>query len=246
MTNYNLVIGVLCMFFYLVKSTLVLLHVFYPILSLPLHLALAAIWSYSIYLQTAPDTIDPNRQNHGAPWYIKKNCNIVDDKTIRQYCMQAKSAFAVSVIMLYVSHSHLSFFTSNSQCLHTHSVIYIFFILLSAFSLYPSKQARVAHATRRADKQAEKEKYASSPYDNEMTAEEQWQHMWELQQLPRTPGTAGFKHPMTPRTTAFQSLDGTQSAGVPAGGYYSEEIERGAPVQQEGYGYEGKGKANAY
>lgn len=48
-----------------------------------------------------------------------------------------------------------------------------------------------------------------SPSDNEMTAEEQWQHMWELQQLPRTPGTAGgLKSPMTPRTRAFQSLGG--------------------------------------
>jgi hypothetical protein len=40
-----------------------------------------------------------------------------------------------------------------------------------------------------------------------MTAEEQWQHMWELQQLPRTPGTATgtapwSKVPATPRTAA--------------------------------------------
>jgi hypothetical protein len=42
-----------------------------------------------------------------------------------------------------------------------------------------------------------------------MTAEQQWQHMWELQQLPRTPGTAGgMKSPMTPRTQAFNSLGG--------------------------------------
>jgi len=48
-----------------------------------------------------------------------------------------------------------------------------------------------------------------------MTAEEQWQHMWELQQLPRTPGTANtmyFKTPgapaMTPRTRAFGDLEG--------------------------------------
>jgi hypothetical protein len=44
-----------------------------------------------------------------------------------------------------------------------------------------------------------------------MTAEEQWQHMWELQQLPRTPGTATamhFKSPATPRTRAFGDLEG--------------------------------------
>lgn len=102
MTNYNLVIGVVCMFFFLVKATLWLLHVFYPIMSLPLHAALLALWAYSIYIQTAPDTIDPKRINNGPPWYITKNCNIVQDKLIRSYCMQAKSAFAVSICMVYV------------------------------------------------------------------------------------------------------------------------------------------------
>jgi hypothetical protein len=188
MTQYNLVIGVLCTFFYLIKCTLFLMHVFFPILSLPLHMALMALWAFSIYVQTAPDTIDPKRQNKGAPWYITKNCNIVEDDNVRAYCMQAKSAFAVSVIML---------------------VIYAVFILLSVYSLIPTREAKHAYQTRVAEKRAEKEKWANSPSDNEMTADEQWQHMWELQQLPRTPGTAGgMKSPMTPRTRAFQELGG--------------------------------------
>lgn len=100
MTQYNLVIGVLCTFFYLVKCTFFFMHILYPIVSLPLHIALTTLWAYSLYIQTAPDTIDPEHQNKGAPWYITKNCNIVEDDKIRGYCMQAKSAFAVSVIML--------------------------------------------------------------------------------------------------------------------------------------------------
>lgn len=104
-------IGVLCTFFYLIKCTLFLMHVFYPIISLPLHLALLALWAVSIHAQTAPDTIDPKRINNGAPWYITKNCNIVEDGNIRAYCMQAKSSFAVSVVMLYVS--PISLFLSN-------------------------------------------------------------------------------------------------------------------------------------
>lgn len=102
-TQYNLVIGVLTMFFFLIKSTLVLMHVFYPIISFPLHCGLLAIWAVSISIQTGKDTIDPKHINNGAPWFITKNCNIVKDGTIRGYCMQAKSAFAVSVIMLYVT-----------------------------------------------------------------------------------------------------------------------------------------------
>ena len=90
------------MFFWLVKTTLWLLKVFFPILSLLLHIALMALWAYGIHIQTAPDTIDPEHVNNGAPWYITKNCNIVKDANVQKYCMQAKSSFAVSCIMLYV------------------------------------------------------------------------------------------------------------------------------------------------
>lgn len=94
------------MFFLLVKATFWLLKVFYPILSVLLHIALLTLWAYGIHLQTAPDTIDPERINNGPPWYITKSCGIVEDKTIREYCMQAKSSFAVSIIMLYVPPPH--------------------------------------------------------------------------------------------------------------------------------------------
>lgn len=217
MTQYNLVIGVLCMFFYLIKCTGWITNVFYPILSLPLHVALTALWAYSIYLQTAPDTIDPDHQNHGAPWYITKSCSISSTNQIKGYCEQAKSAFAVSVCML---------------------AIYVLFLGLTIYSLVPTKAAREAHSARRAEKRAEKEKFASySPYDNEMTAEEQWQHMWELQQLPRTPGTAGgMKSPMTPRTRAFNDLGGGGGGGLnaavmqPPQGYYGNPRSPVAPV----------------
>ncbi|KAJ4310541.1 hypothetical protein N0V94_008397 [Neodidymelliopsis sp. IMI 364377] len=193
-TQYHLVIGVVCMFFYLIKVTMWLLHVFHPILSVLLHIPLLAIWAYGIHIQTSPDTIDPLRQNTGAPWYITKSCNIVTDKHVRSYCMQAKSSFAVSCIML---------------------AIYTTFLLISFASLYPTRTALAAHQTRVAEKRALAEKYATSPVDNEMTAEEQWQHMWELQQLPRTPGfgngNGNSKVPVTPRTRAFGDLEGTIS-----------------------------------
>jgi membrane protein implicated in regulation of membrane protease activity len=246
-TQYHLVIGVVCMFFWLVKVTLWLLKVFFPILSLLLHIALMTLWAYGIHIQTAPDTIDPKHTNNGAPWYITKSCNIVDDKHIKSYCMQAKSSFAVSIIML---------------------AIYAVFVVLSVYSLIPTTAQKQAHAARKAEKKAEKEKWASSPYDNEMTAEEQWQHMWELQQLPRTPGTiGGMKSPMTPRTQAFNNLGGEEAghggyySNVPTGGnawYGPPQMHEGtitvSPVMEQDEYYsshEGKGKApgwggNAY
>lgn len=90
------------MFFYLIKSTMWLLKVFIPLLSLILHMALLSLWAYGIHIQTSPDTIDPDRINNGPPWYLTKSCGIVEDKQIRAYCMQAKGSFAISIIMLYV------------------------------------------------------------------------------------------------------------------------------------------------
>ncbi|KAF9735344.1 hypothetical protein PMIN03_010666 [Paraphaeosphaeria minitans] len=218
-TNYNMYIGVVCTFFYLIKSALWLLHVFYPILSLILHVSLTALWAASLYIQTAPDTVDPAHQNKGAPWYITKSCNIVSDKRERGYCMQAKSAFAVSVIML---------------------ITYAIFIILSIWSLIPTPEARAARDSKIAERKAEKELYASSPYDQEMTAEDQWQHMWELQQLPRTPGaTTGHapwaKVPATPRTTAFNQLQGAQIPQAHQEHYAQPRSPMMAPPQQQTY-----------
>jgi hypothetical protein len=103
-----------------------------------------------------------------------------------------------------------------------------------------------------------------------MTAEEQWQHMWELQQLPRTPGVANAAMrygPMTPRTTAFADLEGGAHRAK-SGGWYgagagaAEGSEGGgvgigvqhavSPVQEgDEFAYysphdDGKGKGTAY
>lgn len=112
--------------------------------------------------------------------------------------------------------------------------------MISFYSLYPTKTALEAHRTRQAEKKAEKEKWASTPDgSNEMTAEEQWQHMWELQQLPRTPGTANamyLKSPMTPRTRAFGDLEGGH------GGYQQQELKPHPSwvAHAHGQGHEGQ------
>jgi hypothetical protein len=126
--------------------------------------------------------------------------------------------------------------------------------------MWPTKDQRAAHKTRLAEKKAEKEKWASSPTDNEMTAEEQWQHMWELH----------FKTPMTPRTRAFDELEGGYGAqpqrqsmkphpswvarahgpqggnawygGGDAGHVTVQQVSPVQEVDEYHYGYEGKGK----
>jgi len=74
-----------------------------------------------------------------------------------------------------------------------------------------------------------------------MTAEEQWQHMWELQQLPRTPGgtatNPGWRTPMTPRTTAFTTLEGGKAE--PKYVQHSSPIHEQDEWAQSGHGGHG-------
>jgi hypothetical protein len=90
------------MFVLLLKSVLVPMHVLFPIFSLILHAAEVGIWSYSIYGQTSPDTIDtdPKRHANGPPWYITKSCSVAFKKGNIGFCQQAKASFFVSVVML--------------------------------------------------------------------------------------------------------------------------------------------------
>ena len=129
------------------------------------------------------------------------------------------------------------------------SVIYIGYILLSAYSLYPTKDARLAHSTKVAEKKAEKERWESIPYAKEITPEEQWQHMWELQQLPRTPGTAASMHapwrgvPATPRTRAFNELQG--GTDVVEYDVHAGKGKGAVEYDASEYAYDRKGKGTA-
>lgn len=90
-------------------------------------------------------------------------------------------------------------------------------MLVSIYSLFPTAAQKSKRSSKLTEKRAEKEHWSSnhSPIEEGMTSEQQWQHMWELQQLPRTPHTpgtvGGMKSPMTPRTIAFNNLGGTEA-----------------------------------
>lgn len=80
---------------------MIFVHVLYPIVTFCIHLLKVGLFAFSVYGQTAPDTIDPEHKNHGPPWYIKYSCNVSYYKADIGYCMQAKALFYVIVLMLY-------------------------------------------------------------------------------------------------------------------------------------------------
>ncbi|KAK2739924.1 hypothetical protein FQN55_009098 [Onygenales sp. PD_40] len=107
LTNFNLVISVLSMFFMLVKAPLFVLNVFYPPLSIVIHTGLTALYLISAVFQASPDMTDPAHPQPGVPWYLSKNCNVARRPSNVGYCQQAKSGFACTVIMLVIFAVHL-------------------------------------------------------------------------------------------------------------------------------------------
>ena len=83
------------------------------------------------------------------------------------------------------------------------SGLYTLYLCLAFISCIPTK-AHPAPRNEKSSKQSDIESPGSS------FTEEKWE--MEMNRLPRTPGTSGgMKSPMTPRTMAFKTLDGSMS-----------------------------------
>ncbi|KAH8813262.1 hypothetical protein F5884DRAFT_820874 [Xylogone sp. PMI_703] len=121
-TQFNLAISVLSMFVLLVKATMFVLHIWYPLLGTLTNLAITVLWAVSIYGQAGPDHSDPNHPGSAA-WYISKSCSYAKPYGWENYCLQAKGAFATTVIM---------------------TAIFFFNMLLGIWSLIPSAAERAA------------------------------------------------------------------------------------------------------
>jgi hypothetical protein len=101
LTDFNVAVSVLSMFVLLVKSSMFILHIWYPILSTLANLPIVVLWAVSVYGQMGPDHSDPKHPSNIA-WYITRSCSYARPSGNYGYCMQAKGSFAVTVVMLYV------------------------------------------------------------------------------------------------------------------------------------------------
>ncbi|KAL8962407.1 MAG: hypothetical protein Q9193_001181 [Seirophora villosa] len=200
-TDFNVVISVLALFLLLVKGIMYICRIFHPLLSAILHAALVALFAVSIHAQAAPDTSDPDHPQPGAPWYITRGCGAPVRPSLRGYCQQAQASFAVTVMLL---------------------ALFLAFLALSLYSLLPSSSSRSRASSSGG-------KYALSASDPDAAAEsEQQQRPWEMTHVPATPGTTGaLKSPMTPRTTAFNTLSG-KMGGTGAGAKGKGKAKKGS------------------
>ena len=172
----------LTVFIMLIKSIMYMLHVFPPILSAVVHTAVLILWIVSVDYQASSDTSDSEHPQHGAPWYITKNCNVAHNKNNVHYCVQAKAAFACSCAILGVFATYLGF---------------------ALYSCFPNKQQKEEYAEKqriKAERWAEFETYQDDDRGKTNVAR---------YPVPDTLGQQAL-NPITPRTQAFNTLGGTK------------------------------------
>jgi len=176
-TSFNIAVSVLSMFILLVKATMFVLHIWFPILSTIVNAVITALWIVSIYGQAGPDYSDKRFPSSSA-WYITKSCSYAKSSGNEHYCLQAKGAFATTVIM---------------------AAIFFFNLLLGIWSLIPTAAEREASKIEFDDMQASGGNGKSGSPTSENS-----DHQWELKSVPVKATPA---QPYTPRTLAFNTLD---------------------------------------
>ncbi|KAI8626780.1 hypothetical protein F5Y19DRAFT_216586 [Xylariaceae sp. FL1651] len=102
LTNFNVAIAIISLFFLITKLIAYIMDFWFPILALPLNVALVALYAASVGGQAGPDHLDPNHPSSVA-WYIAKPCSVAANQQIQGYCTMAKGTFAVFVLMLVVT-----------------------------------------------------------------------------------------------------------------------------------------------
>ncbi|KAJ5871357.1 uncharacterized protein N7529_003710 [Penicillium soppii] len=196
-TNYNLVLGVLSTFFLITKLPVHWMHLFYPPIAVAVHAALIVLYVVSAVYQAGSDMSDPHHLQPGAPWYIAKSCSVAYRKSNIAYCMQAKSLFAVTVIII------------------LYYVVILGFNIHSCF-ITPEERAEILEEReeRRIEKEFEEE-VIKSPGMIPMTPSSM---LPGSSMVPRTPGAPpmvleGGSSPFgAPRTLAFNRLGNDSTA----------------------------------
>ncbi|KAL4896737.1 hypothetical protein BDV59DRAFT_112773 [Aspergillus ambiguus] len=191
-TNFNLVICVLSVFFLIVKAPVHVLRIWYPILSVVVHAGLLAIYIVSARGQAGSDMSDPKHPQPGPPWYITKSCSVAKHPGNVSYCKQAKALFAFTIVIL---------------------VVYCAEFALSIYNCIPTDEDRAQREERREEKKIWKEyedMVLKSPSVVPMTPSMPPAAMQSPRGMPA----------MTPRSVAFNQLE-NGSADLPLRDHFS-------------------------
>lgn len=188
LTDFNVAVSVLSMFILLVKATMFVLHIWYPLLATVTNAFITVLWIVSMYGQMGPDHSDPKYPSNIA-WYINKSCSYAIPSGNQHYCIMAKGTFATTVLM---------------------ATIFFLNMVLGIYSMIPTAADRENSKIEIDDMQTSsksKSRWGKNVARNSVSPvpDNRTDKDWEMKTV-RGAGRAQAT-PYTPRTLAFNTLD---------------------------------------
>ena len=101
MTNFNVAISVISLFFLLAKLIAFIMKLWFPIVAVFVNMALLALYTVSVYGQIGPDYADP-RYPSPAAWYFRQGCGLAKRYGAYKSCQIAQGSLAATFYMQYV------------------------------------------------------------------------------------------------------------------------------------------------
>ncbi|KND91420.1 hypothetical protein TOPH_04004 [Tolypocladium ophioglossoides CBS 100239] len=99
LTNFNVAISIISLFFLLAKLIAFIMKMYYPIFAVFINVALIALYSVSVYGQVGPDYADP-RYPASAAWYFRQGCGLAQKYGKFKSCQIAQASLGVTLLML--------------------------------------------------------------------------------------------------------------------------------------------------
>lgn len=99
LTNFNVAISVISLFFLLAKMIGHIMKVYFPILGTLLNVTMVALYTTSVYGQMGPDFAD-KRYPSPVAWYISKGCRYAQPFGFTKSCQMAQGTFAATCYMV--------------------------------------------------------------------------------------------------------------------------------------------------
>jgi hypothetical protein len=108
LTNFNVAISVITLFFLITKLTAFIMKLWFPLIALIANIALATLYAVSVYGQVGPDYAD-ERYPAPAAWYFRYGCDLAKPYGSYDSCQIAQASLGVTCGMLVVYLLNLGF-----------------------------------------------------------------------------------------------------------------------------------------
>lgn len=99
LTDFNVAISIIALFFLLAKLILFIMRGWYPIVAVSVNLVLTTLYAVSVFGQVGPDYAD-SRYPSPAAWYFRYGCDLARPHGMYRPCQIAQGSLGVTLYML--------------------------------------------------------------------------------------------------------------------------------------------------